>query len=189
MKDIANTTLSDILPPPIADDEEMAVLAEVVDEEIARAVAEIKKLNFLSRIDELEEPLLSYLAWQFHVDYWPDDFTLAQKRTAVKRSLIRHMKKGTPAAVEEAVAEVMGDATVTEWFEYGGEPYRFKIETTGSIPTYNAFERVLLPVIERTKNERSRLEGVRIRRGLHCGIVMARAVVVRRTIRINAHMT
>lgn len=72
------------------------------------------------------------------------------------------MTAGTPAAVEELVAIVFGEGEVSEWFEYGGEPYWFKIRTnallTEDMTTYFS------EMIRRVKNTRSHIEAIEIHR-------------------------
>lgn len=53
--------------------------------------------------------------------------TLEIKRVLIRNSIRDHRKRGTPAAVEEITRHVFRDAHIQEWFEYGGEPYHFRI--------------------------------------------------------------
>lgn len=157
---------ADLLPSSISGDDTIRSAAGAMDGELKQTTDQARALSLISRIDELDDPVLSALAWQFHVDYWPGDFTLSQKRAAVKNSLLRHMRKGTPAAVEEAIAEVIGSGTVTEWYEYGGNPGYFRIETTETLGNWEIFGKRLMPNIEANKNTRSWLDRITVRRPL-----------------------
>jgi P2-related tail formation protein len=42
------------------------------------------------------------------------------------------MTKGTPAAVEEVLYAYFGSGIVWEWFEYGGQPGRFKVQVNNT---------------------------------------------------------
>ncbi len=48
--------------------------------------------------------LLPWLAWERSVDYWRDDWIEQTKRTVIAASVAVHRKKGTLAAVRQAIA-------------------------------------------------------------------------------------
>lgn len=50
---------------------------------------------------------------------------------------------------------------VREWFEYGGEPYRFRIDTMDGFKTMDDY-RALIRAINTVKNTRSWLDGVTV---------------------------
>ena len=175
-KPFTSTPLTDLLPGSISGDEAVQASARALDDQLAAVNALALRLILMAGIASLEEPLLSILAWQLHVDYWPDDFTVEQKREAVARSLIRHQRKGTPAFVEEAVAEVLGNAELTEWPQYDGDPYYFRVETTGDLGDAYTYQKKLLPAIEASKNARSWLDRLTVRRELNNPVDVRMAV-------------
>lgn len=80
----------------------------------------------------MPENIVDYLARQYHVDFYQADLSLDAKRKLVKNSIIWHRHKGTKWAVEQVVSTVFEHpAHVEEWFEYGGDPYKFKITASG----------------------------------------------------------
>ncbi len=155
-----------MLPASIAADETVLAAARALDAQLKTTDVQTKNLLLFSAIGQMVEPLISAMAWHLHVDYWPDDFTIAEKRNAVQRSLIRHMRKGTPQAVEEAALEVLSNAVVTEWWEYGGDPGYFCLETSDDLGDEFTFFKKLLPAIETAKNARSWLERIEVQRNL-----------------------
>lgn len=72
--------------------------------------------------------LLPWLAWALSVDDWDPAWSDAVKRSVIAESLELHRRKGTPWAVERALV-IAGspNAKVEEWFEYGGDPYYFRV--------------------------------------------------------------
>lgn len=80
-----------------------------------------------SRIDFLTEDILDILAWQFNCTWYDAKATLSEKRKIIKTALLVHKTRGTRFAVEEVVKSYFDDAEVKEWFEYGGDPYTFKV--------------------------------------------------------------
>ncbi|MBO8136811.1 MAG: phage tail protein I [Desulfotomaculum sp.] len=161
MTDIYNISLLDILPESLIKDPDVKALAQAIDPELQAISSVIVECILLTRIDELPEEVVDVLALQFHVDFYEPDLPLKQKRELVKNSISWHKRKGTPSAVEELVTAIFGDGEVQEWFEYGGQPYHFKVLTNNSAATttdVQRFERA----VESVKNARSILEAVEI---------------------------
>lgn len=117
---------------------------------------------FLPRLDELDETLIDLLANEYHVDnYDLRRLTLSIKRALIREAILDHRIKGTPAAVEKIMRYIFRTAYVEEWFEYDGEPYRFRIwqdvTSDDESADFDTMERVRLAVTE-TKNTRSWLD-------------------------------
>lgn len=115
MTNLSTLNFADLLPSSISGDPQFQAAAQVLDKEL-KAVSEcIPLVKIYSRIDGLEEPVLSLLAWQFHVDYWKADWPLNVKREAVKSSIKIHKYKGTPWAVKESLRIIgLDDAEIIE---------------------------------------------------------------------------
>ena len=127
---------------------------------------DVDVIRRIHRPDDCPPAFLPLLAWEYSVDEWDPAWTVAVKRNAIKQSLEVHRHKGTAYAVETAIQALDLGAVVEEWFEYGGTAYRFRLtidlgqteEWTGK--RADSLARVGL----RTKNVRSRLETIRVRR-------------------------
>lgn len=160
-KRLPDIRFADILPASIAGDETVKAAAQAIDDELKQITRAIDTLHIYSRWNELEEPLLTHLAWQFKVDFWSDDLTLEKKRALVRNSVARHRQKGTPSAIEGAIADVLGGGTVEEWWTYGGEPYHFRVrvEVTDQGVTDRAYGWAD-QLIDAYKNVRSKLDAV-----------------------------
>jgi len=126
-KSLSDISFVDLLPDSISGDPTIKAAAQALDSVLAQTTADIDLIAIWSRIDEIEEPLLSTLAWELHVDYWDKDWPDSAKRATIKKAYILHMRKGTPAAVEEALKAAVGAGAVEEWFEYAGAPGYFKV--------------------------------------------------------------
>ena len=128
-------TLVATLPAALQKDPSAVALAEAMADLLARRPDEIEQLRIYPVIDRLDEQLLDILAYDFKVDWWDADYSLEEKRRTLKDSWRVHKVLGTKAAVETALRAIYPKAQVQEWFEYGGEPYRFKldIDLTGEL--------------------------------------------------------
>ena len=117
-----------IVPPALTHDPAMMARAAADAEALAARLAEIDRVRIISNIDALDETVLDILARDFKVDWYDPDCTLEQKRRLLKSSWQVHKVMGTKAAVEAAASAVYPYARVQEWFEYGGEPYWFRMD-------------------------------------------------------------
>ena len=110
--------------------------------------------------DTMPEQRLDELAWEtnFLYDYNSDVET---KRRLLKNVFDIYRRLGTPLAMENALQAIFPGSSLQEWFEYGGEPYHFRIEIempeSGATPEQQA--RALRNVLF-YKNARSVLDKI-----------------------------
>ena len=149
------------LPPALAQDEAMKALAGSLARLLAAQPQEIDKLAVYPHVDRLDGPLLDILAQDFKVDWWDSDYSTAEKRRTLSASWQVHKTLGTRAAVEKAASAVYPNTRVQEWFEYGGEPYRFKLDVgLGEFEWDRERHKRLMWGLNFYKNLRSHLEAV-----------------------------
>lgn len=80
-----------------------------------------------NKIDELPESLLDLLADDFGVIWYDADQNLETKRRVIKESFYVHRHLGTTGAVRKALSAIWPYSSIEEWFEYGGDPYMFRV--------------------------------------------------------------
>lgn len=163
MIELKDISMLDILPPNLLTDKKIRVITEALDAELHEITKCIKRCQLYSRIDELPGEVIDLLAWQFHVDFYePIGMDIKTKRKLVKESIAWHRIKGTPAAVEMMLSSTFGrSAKVSEWYEYGGEPYHFKVSVkTKKFPTMESFGLAKQGVLA-AKNTRSVLDSIK----------------------------
>jgi phage tail P2-like protein len=111
--------------------------------------------------DAIAAPLLPWLAWHLGVESWQDYWPDAVKRAHVKGAILIARKKGTAAAVREAVAAFGGSIALREWFELTppGAPGTFSVVMTVGVqsgaPPTAAYVADIRAEIDRVKNVRS----------------------------------
>ena len=158
-RELGDIVFADLLPGSIKDDPVVRDAAEALDAEV-RAVTGLVPLTLLfSRMDELEEPVLSLLAHQLHVDFWESGWSLEVKREVLKGSTRWHKYKGTRFAVESLLQAMGYDAGVEESVEYGGDPYRFRVSVSGRMAVAGDYAGVMRAV-QASKNVRSHLDAI-----------------------------
>lgn len=154
-------TLVATLPAALQKDPSAVALAEAMADLLARRPDEIEQLRIYPVIDRLDARLLDILAYDFKVDWWDADYSLEEKRRTLKDSWRVHKLLGTKAAVEMAISAIYPRTTVLEWWEYGGEPYHFRLDiniTNDSIDSVK--QRRVLERLEYYKSLRSHNDGV-----------------------------
>lgn len=163
-KTLLETPFLEILPRALRDDADVVAFAKTVDVMLALIVPQIRNVLIWSRIDELEEPLLSNLAYQMHLEGyegWHLAETVEQKRRLVKEAYITHFFKGTRWSLERVFELLDIPGEVTEWWEAPAEdfpPYTFDMDLYAyDRRVSRTFYFDCLNLIEALKNERSHL--------------------------------
>lgn len=121
-------------PPALKQDEKMLALGKLIAEELHVTANEAEQNIIYTNIDTLSETWLDVLAYDLHVDWYNYDYPIEAKRAILKDSVKVHQKLGTKKAVEMALGGIHPQSEIEEWFNYGGQPYRFRIvlDTTNS---------------------------------------------------------
>lgn len=164
MSNLSEQKLITIVPSSISGDKTIRNISAAADPELRKISSDTLLLLLLPRLDELPEKIIDALAWQYHVDFCDDAATLEKKRVLVKQSIKWHRRKGTPSVVEEVCTAIFKSAKIEENWEYGGEPYHFKVTMiTEAVPDISVIDS-LYRAIEHTKNVRSWLDGVSFHR-------------------------
>lgn len=160
IRDILSPSLVEILPPSILRDEKLKAAAQALDVELKKLSADSKLVLHLPRLNELPNEVLDLLAWAYHVDFYrPSNMDLETKRALIRESLHQHRVKGTKYAVEKLLNTITRGAKVSEWYEYGGKEYFFKVNLQGLLD-YGDEGKIFLEMINATKNIRSWLDAI-----------------------------
>lgn len=117
-------------------------------------------------VDDCPADQLPALAWEYSVDEWSPDWSDERKRAVIRASLGVHRKKGTAFALRAGIDAIGQDVQIEEWFEYGAQPYRFRLVI--DLEPDEIFKRkdteLIARVALRSKNVRSLLEYILFRR-------------------------
>ncbi|MBQ7478889.1 MAG: phage tail protein I [Selenomonadaceae bacterium] len=127
-------------------------------EAICRQIHKINPdiLLLYGSIDELPSELLDHLSALCHVDNYDSGYSLDVKRKLIKDSILVHKHKGTKLAIKTHIANLFGDSHIEEWYEYGGNPFTFRMAIDGE----GVFDETrgiseLLEAVKSVKNVRS----------------------------------
>lgn len=146
-----------LLPPVLAGDERFQTLGK-----LAARISDIDRSPVLVYlVDQVNASALPHLAEQLHLlgEGWHFARDDDERRKLLKRAVELHRYKGTPWAIQQVLETLALSGQISEWFQYGGQPYHFKINVDLSTrgideATFDA----LVALITEYKNVRSHLE-------------------------------
>lgn len=148
-----------LLPQFMREDTAVIGLSAGMDEIVPDLAESIRRLSTWDHIDELTEAELDELAWELNI-LWYD----TRSSIGIKRDLIRNSDKvwrhiGTKWAVETVISTYFGEGKVEEWFEYGGQPGRFRVHSNNPDISQQRLEE-FLNVLRKVKRASAKLDGI-----------------------------
>lgn len=112
---------------------------------------------------ELGEEMADHLCLSLDIKGYKADLSLQKKRLLIRSALLNYSRMGTKAALEDAVGIIHGGTSVQENWEYGGQPYFFRVAVDAGQEKVaeNPVGRLLDTIME-YKNARSWLQGITV---------------------------
>ncbi|WP_100406682.1 phage tail protein I [Bacillus solitudinis] len=156
---IYEVKLLDLLPENLRTNPDIVAASKAVDSGFLVIAEQAKDLVILPRVNQQPEPILDHLAYYLHVDFYDQSLSIETKRKLVQESVYIHQIKGTPRAVEVLIETLFDEGEVVEWFDYGGAPYMFRVETPNESVTQERASD-FIRALDSVKNIRSHLESV-----------------------------
>ena len=134
MTSLRDSQIIDILPDILKYRPDVQAVSYAIRMQIARIYDLSQRCRMLADVDALGEDVLDLLAIELQSIYYDTSLPIDKKRDIIRSTLRWHWYGGTKASVEDYIRTIFGGGDVTEWYEYGGSPYTFKIdaEDTGS---------------------------------------------------------
>lgn len=165
---------------------------------LSRAIAKItsyvydmlSSVIFWADINSVENSaLLDAMAAELDCPFYSSDMPIEQKRSIISAMFIYNSRIGTKSAVEKLIEAAFGGGEVSEWYEYGGDPYYFKVKIIRAEKTttsYNNYE-YFLKMLEKVKNKRSKLEGITVNESINGNVYFGSKIArIRRYTKIQS---
>lgn len=124
---LKESQIAQILPEHLAEKASVKALSFALFRAVEKLVGYCERVGVFSVIDSMSDEILDLLALELNTQYYDTSLPTESKRKLIKNTFVWYIGAGTPQAVEELVAAVFGEGKVEEWFEYGGEPYCFRV--------------------------------------------------------------
>ena len=145
--------------PYMQEDPTTQALCVVLGPLLMQVANEINKAILLARVDYLSEAVLDQLAYELHIEWYDSTADISVKKALIKNSDRVHMHLGTPYAVTQVINDYLNHGTLQEWFEYGGDPYHFRVLTTAEDIADPVLITKLTKAVNYSKNARSYFDG------------------------------
>ncbi|MFQ6954360.1 MAG: phage tail protein I [Flavonifractor plautii] len=148
-----------LLPRFMREDGAVKGLAAAMDEIVPELAQSTATLSTWDHIDELTEAELDALAWELNILWYDTGASLDTKRALVKDSDLVYKRLGTKWAVENVINSYFGEGFVEEWFEYDGQPGRFRVYSTNpSLSNERLVE--FMNLLNKVKRASAKLDGI-----------------------------
>ena len=150
-----------LLPQFMRDDDAVKGLAAGINAIIPSLAAACETMSTWDHIDDLSGEELDRLAWELNILWYDPSATISVKRDIVRNSDKVWRYIGTKWAVENVIKSYFGNGHIEEWFEYGGEPGRFRVNSSN--PSLNADRLAeFLNMLEKVKRASAKLDAIYI---------------------------
>ena len=158
---LENASIMDGLPAVLAKEPWVIALDYALQRQRKKKFFFLKRACIWTGIDDLDEQLLDILAIELRTPQYSEKFPLETKRNMIKGTLAYYAMAGTNAALEMVCKDIFGSAEVIDWYDYGGEPGCFIIQTDNpNITDENVYE--FIAVAENVKRLSAWLDRVEI---------------------------
>lgn len=124
---LKDVSILDILPHTFKTDEYKALAAAIksltatLHEKVSRA------LFWASVTSVTDDALLDAMAAELDAPFYSTDMPTVQKQSIILGAFEYNRQIGTVSSVEKLLAAAFGVGEVSEWFDYDGDPYHFKL--------------------------------------------------------------
>lgn len=163
MISLQQVSFSTLLPPNLQDAQTRA-LGAAWDKAFRKLVEYAERVSMtFAFVMELDEEMADHLCLSLDIKGYKADLSLQKKRLLIRSALLNYSRMGTKAALEDAVGIIHGGTSVQENWEYGGQPYFFRVAVDAGQEKVaeNPVGRLLDTIME-YKNARSWLQGITV---------------------------
>lgn len=158
---LRDAAIADGLPDVVAKEAWCIALGYAVQRQMRKILYYADLAHTYSAIDLLSDGLLDILAAELRTPQYLESYPVETKRNMVKGTLAYYATAGTKAALEAVCRDIFGSAEALEWYEYGGKPGYFRIQTDNPNTT-DENVRDFIKVAEGVKRLSAWLDGIEL---------------------------
>lgn len=159
MTNLNGSRITEFLPSGFASEPEIQAFSYALGKQIEKLCNYADDARTYAAINSMPDKMLDILAVEVRTPGYLETDNLSIKRALIMDTLTFYMTAGTPNAANRIVQNIFGEGRIWEWFEYGGDPYHFKVVTTNADISGAAYNR-FINVLNMVKNVRSILDEV-----------------------------
>lgn len=148
--------ISKLIPHFLAEDKNGYAMAKAIEAGLKHFVKTIQDgLDCVVDVEKMPEWRLDEMAWELGCLY-DHNADIKKKRAWILNSIPNYASYGTVEAIYKFLDGYFDGIEVEEWWQYGAEPYHFRVTTDGEWTNEN--EKWARNAIARIKNVRSLLD-------------------------------
>lgn len=156
---LEDSNIYDIIPNNLKNNSVKAI-GYAISNQIKKLMKYANSTVVLANIDGVKnEKLLDLLAIEMKVPYYNEKFHAETKKEVIKKAILLQSKAGTDYAIESLMKSILGSGKIVPWYEYGGEPGYFKVESENQGANINA-QKEVLTIINDVKKKSAWLDAV-----------------------------
>lgn len=133
MTNLFDGQITDLLNNSMKYNPETIAMGHAVLQEKRRIMEQTYRTRLLAFTDTLGEKVLDHLAVELRTPSYSENFPIGVKRQLIAGTLPFYAKLGTPVAVNWIIRAIFGEGQMEDWYQYGGMPYHFRIQSSAPI--------------------------------------------------------
>ncbi len=122
----------------------------------------VSKFDFWVNIPNItDNNLLDAMAAELDAPFYTTDMPIDQKCSVIEAAYQYNSHIGTVGAVQTILNAAFGGGEITEWFDYGGAPYHFRLNLPVELGRKYINKEIIenfYELLEKAKNKRSKLD-------------------------------
>lgn len=145
----------------------------------AKCYDTMSSVLFWGDIENANPALLDAMAAELDCAFYSSDMPVEQKRSIIASTFEYNSRIGTVSSITALLAAAFGNGKVEEWYDYGGDPYYFRL-TVSSAPNLSVSKtgyKLLESRLDKVKPKRAKLEGITFKRLIQNNIYVGIGVV------------
>lgn len=129
IKSLRDAAMADGLPRVLREQPWVMALSAAMGQLHRKVMEFADDSQVFTGLDTVPEAVLDAVAENWNIAWYSADYPPEQKRRIVKTAITVRRLIGTAEAVKLQLNALWPGTRVQEWFEYGGEPGSFRVET------------------------------------------------------------
>lgn len=180
MIETKDVSVLDILPYIFKTSENKA-LSEAIKTMTGRLYKAFENTAYRSDIQNADAFVLDVLAAELDCPFYSESMNEVQKKSVISAAGIYNSRIGTVGAVKQLIGSAFGEGELSEWFEYSGKPYHFKIRIKSKPPLFvdESGLELFFKNIDKIKPVRTKMEDVKFTRSTALNVYAGGAAVKR----------
>ena len=148
--------------PPNLQRAETKAFGYAVDRQFKKLMRLADMLNVWGELDKLDPKYYDMAAAILRAPYYRSDYDDGQKLRLIKSALATYRYAGSVRAIKELLTNIYSEAEFVPWYDYGGEPYHFKVRTDAARTP--EMDELFRRILRKVKAARSKLDTIEVLR-------------------------